>query len=53
MSKNDVYTLCQVLKHKDIKKFVYIIMNEVKAQEEREHWEKVERNDMTKNTLGN
>ena len=43
---NDVYTLKQMLKLKDISPFVHAMIKEVNDHEKRNHWEVVKRRDM-------
>ena len=43
---NDVYTLSQMLKLKDIKDFVLAMIKEIEDHESREHWELVQRKDL-------
>ena len=47
-STNDVYTLKEMLKLKDIKEFVAAMLKEIADHEERDHWELVKRVDMPK-----
>ena len=47
-STNDVYTLKQMLKHKDVKEFVSAMLKEIKDHEDRDHWIIYKRSDMPK-----
>jgi len=47
-STNDVYTLKQMLRHKDVKEFVNAMIKEVQDHEERDHWILFERKKMPK-----
>jgi len=47
-STNDVYTLKQMLKHKDVKEFVKVMLKEIQDHEERDHWVVFERARMPK-----